>query len=270
MREIPRYNYNGLLTYLAGGRNKDNRPTNKASLRVLRINGEPVVRMYGANIATFHSDGRITLGGGGWEDSVTTRANIREVTGASIFTIESRKRRAIVQRTRVSSAGMLHGVPYKDGCVVERGNVVWHPDMAEQKISDIRDLVEDVKVVSRYKAEPYYKARKELLARIRPLLYFIDERMLEGVRRPWNLTEWLEGVLTRPLADSELLQVAIQLIDLGAPDRSEYWRRKHVFNPDNVGEYARRGVAKCAGVSSWDYLTRIGALDTVKVRCMEV
>jgi hypothetical protein len=36
MSTRPRYNYEGLLRHLAGGRNKDDRPTDKASLRVKR------------------------------------------------------------------------------------------------------------------------------------------------------------------------------------------------------------------------------------------
>jgi hypothetical protein len=270
MRERPKYNYHGLLDYLSRGRNKNDRPGDKASLRIQRIGGEPVVRMYRANIATFHSNGSITIDVGGWEDSMTTRANVGEVTGASIFTIAQHKKRAIEQSTRLYVSGMPSGVPYRNGCIVERGSAVWHPAMKEQNISDIRDLVEDMKVVNKEKAAPYYKARKALLKRIRPVLHFIDERVLEGIRQPHHLKEWLEDILTNPPADDELMQVACHLVDLGKPSDSGHWSRKSGFDPEKAGEYAQRGIAKCVGASSWGYLEHIGALETVKVRCMDV
>ena len=82
MRERPKYNYHDLLSYLSRGRNKNDRPSDKGALRIIRSGGEPCVRMYSTTIARFHEDGTITINAGGWEDSNTTRANIGEVTGA--------------------------------------------------------------------------------------------------------------------------------------------------------------------------------------------
>ena len=81
MRERPRYNYSGLLSYLDRGRNKNDRPTDKHSLRIVRTHEGPAVQMYRTRIATFHENGTITIDLGGYEDSVTTRANVGEVAG---------------------------------------------------------------------------------------------------------------------------------------------------------------------------------------------
>mgnify|MGYP000894910586 CR=1 FL=1 len=107
MRQRPRYSYNGLLTYLEGGRNKNDRPSDKASLRIVRTHEGPAVQMYRTRIATFHSNGSITIDVGGWEGSVAARDNVVETTGASIFTIAQHKKRAIQQSTRIYT----HGVP---------------------------------------------------------------------------------------------------------------------------------------------------------------
>ncbi len=256
MRQRPHYSYD--------------RPTGKHSLRIVRSGGEPVVRMYSANIATFHSNGTITIHLGGWEDNMTARANVGEVTGASIFTIAQHKKRAIEQSTRLYVSGMPSGVPYRNGCIVERGSAVWHPDMKEQNISDIRDLVEDMKVVNKEKAASYYEARKALIKRIKPMLHFVDENVLEGIRQPYRLMEWLEDVLFNPPGDDDdLMVVACQLVKLGEPLRIGQWKEGD-FDPERVGEYVQRGLTNCVGASSWDFLKHIGALDTVQVLCREV
>ena len=270
MRQRPTYSYNGLLTYLEGGRNKDDLPTDKRSLRIVRSGGEPVVRMYSHNIGTFHANGSITIHLGGLEDDMTARANVGETTGASIFTIAQHKKRAIQQSTRIYTHGMPSGVPYRNGCIVERGSAVWQPAMKEQNISDIRDLVEDMKVVNKEKAAPYYEARKALIKRIKPMLHFIDENVLEGIRQPYRLMEWLEDVLFNPPGDDDLMVVACQLVKIGEPRRIGQRWKNCGFDAERVGEYVQRGLTKCAGPSSWDFLGHIGALDTVQVLCREV
>ncbi len=270
MRARPKYTYHGLLTYLAGGRNKNDRPTDKSSLRIVRTSEGPAVQMYRTNICTFHADGTITINVGGWEDSRTTRANVGATTGASIFTIDKHKKRAIQQSTRIYTHGVPSGLPFANGCIVKRGTCIWHPAMKEQNISDIRDLVEGMKVVSKEKAAPYYEARKALIKRIKPMLHFIDENVLEGIRQPYRLMEWLEDVLFNPPGDDDLMVVACQLVKLGEPRRIGQWWKECDFDPERVGEYVQRGLTECVGASSWDFLKHIGALDTVQVLCREV
>ena len=272
MRERPKYNYHDLLSYLSRGRNKNDRPTDKSALLVVRQGGEPCVKLYGTTIARFHEDGTITINAGGWEDSNTTRANIGEVTGASIFSIAAHKRRATENTTRIYVGHRLRdGVPFVDGCIVKRGTCIWHPEMKVQGIDDIEAMTEDKRVINKAKAAPYYAARRALLKRLRPMLHFIDQRVLEGTRQPYRLLDWLEDVLTNPPADDELMQVACHLVDLGAPsDNGQWWNKNSLFDPAKVPEYVQRGLTRCVGVSSWDYLDHIGAIETVQVPCRDI
>ena len=271
MQQRPNYSYQGLLTYLQGGRNKNDRPTNKHSLRVIRAGGEPCVKLYSTTIARFHEDGTITINAGGWEDSNPMRATIGEVTGASIFSIASHLKRRFVESTRLYVAGMPNGVPFVDGCIVKRGTCIWHPEMKVQGIDDIEAMTEDKRVINKAKAAPYYAARRALLKRLRPMLHFIDQRVLEGTRQPYRLLDWLEDVLTNPPADDELMQVACHLVDLGAPsDNGQWWNKNSLFDPAKVPEYVQRGLTRCVGVSSWDYLDHIGAIETVQVPCRDI
>lgn len=270
MRERPKYNYHDLLSYLSRGRNKNDRPTDKSSLRIVRTNEGPAVRMYRTRIATFHENGTITINVGGWADSVTTRQRVGEVTGASIFTIAQHKKRAIGQSTRLYVSGMPSGLPFTNGCIVESGSCIWHPDMEKQGVDDVRNMTEDKLVINKAKAAPYYKARKALLKRIKPMLHFIDENVLADTSKPYRLLEWLEDVLFNPPGDDELMVVACQLVDLGKPNGKGNWWKKGGFDADKVGEYVQRGLTKCVGASSWEFLEHIGALDTVQVLCREV
>lgn len=270
MRARPRYSYDGLLTYLAGGRNKNDRPTDKRSLRIVRTHEGPAVQMYRTNIATFHDNGTITIDCGGFEDRVTTRDNVVETTGASIFTIAQHKKRAIQQSTRIYTHGVPSGLPFANGCIVKSGSCIWHPAMKEQGVEDVRDLVEDKLVINKEKAEPYYAARRALLKRIKPMLHFIDENVLAGTSKPYRLMDWFEDVLFNPPSDDDLMVVACQLVDLGKPGDSGQWWKKGGFDADKVGEYVQRGLTKCVGASSWGFLEHIDALDTVQVLCREV
>ena len=272
MRARPRYNYSGLLSYLDQGRNKNDRPTDKHSLRIVRTHEGPAVQMYRTRIATFHENGTITIDLGGYEDSVTTRANVGEVAGVSVFTIAQHKKRAINNSTRIYASGLPSGLPYVRGCIVERGSVIWHPDMKEQGVDDVRKLTEEKLVINKEKAAPYYKARKALLKRIKPMLHFIDAEVVSNAPHcaGHRLMDWLEDVLFNPPGDDDLMVVACQLVDLGKPNNSGNWWKKGGFDVDKVGDYVQRGLTKCVGASSWDFLGHIGALDTVPVRCMDV
>lgn len=270
MRARPRYNYSGLLSYLDQGRNKNDRPTDKHSLRIVRTHEGPAVEMYRTRIATFHENGTITIDLGGYEDSPATRDNISAVAGVSVFTIAQHKKRAISNSTRIYASGLPSGLPYVRGCIVERGSVIWHPHMKEQGVTDVRDLTEEKKVINKEKAAPYYKARKALLKRIKPMLHFIDENVLADTSKPYRRMDWLEDVLFNPPGDDDLMVVACQLVDLGKPNGSGNWWKKGGFDADKISDYVQRGLTKCVGASSWDFLDHIGALDTVPVRCMDV
>ena len=55
------------------------------------------------------------------------------------------------------------------------------------------------------------------------------------------------------------------LVKLGMPNGG-YWQQPS-FNQESVPQYMQRGMAACAGASSWDILDEIGALDTVMTLC---
>ena len=269
MRERPKYNYHGLLDYLSRGRNKNDRPSDKASLRIVRQGGEPCVKMHSTTIARFHEDGTITINAGGWEDSKTTRANIGEVTGASIFSIAAHKRRATVNTTRIYVAGMPNGVPYADWCVISRGSAIHHPEMAKQGVTDIRELSEYVRVVRKERKEvvEYYAARRALAKKLRPILYFIDERVLAETPTPRTSLYWLEDILFNEIEAEDVMGVACALIDLGKP-AGGYWA-KSKYDATKNRDYLQRGIGSLAGPGSRAYFEHAGLIDVESVRCME-
>ena len=269
MRARPKYTYHGLLTYLAGGRNKNDRPSDKASLRIVRQGGEPCVRMHSTTIARFHEDGAITINAGGWEDSNTTRANIGEVTGASIFSIASHLKRRFVESTRLYVAGMPNGVPYARDCVISRGSVIRHPEMEKQGVTDIRELSENVRVVRKERKEvvEYYAARRALAKKLRPILHFIDERVLAETSTPRTSLDWLEDILFNEIEAEDVMGVACALIDLGKPTGG-YWGKSE-YDATKNGDYLQRGISSLVGPGSWAYFENAGLIDVESVRCME-
>ena len=269
MRERPKYNYHALLDYLSRGRNKNDRPTNKDSLRIVRQGGEPCVKMYSTTIARFHEDGTITLNCGGWEDSITTRANVGDVTGVSIFTIASHLKRRFVKTTRLYVAGMPNGVPYAPDCVISRGSVIWHPEMEKQGVTDIRELSESVRRARKERKEvvDYYAARRALAKKLRPILNFIDERVIESTPKPRTSLDWLEGILFNEIEAEDMMGVACALIDIGKPVGG-YWG-KSKYDATKNSDYVQRGIGTIVGAGSWDYFTYAGLIEVESVRCME-
>lgn len=267
----PNYSYEGLLRHLSGGRNKNDRPTNVHCLRVVRVGGEPAIKMYRTNIALFHKDGTITLNVGSYEDSMCTRQRVGEVTGASITTIAQHKKRSTKQTTRIYAGGRFpNGLPYANGCVVRRGIVIEHPWTREQKVASLEELTEEILVPNKEKAKTYYAARRALVKRMRPMYGFIDARALEGVRDPHHVLDWFEDVLFTPPTDEDIYHTLRQLVALGCPSLFDTWKAAPTFGPDDVANYVQRGMTKCAGPSSWDILDHLKMIDTVRVRCCEV
>lgn len=269
MRERPKYNYHGLLDYLSRGRNKNDRPSDKSALRIVRQGGEPCVKMYSTTIARFHEDGTITINAGGWEDSTTTRANIGEVTGASIFSLASHLKRRFVESTRLYVAGMPNGVPYARDCVISWGSVIRHPEMEKQGVTDIRELSENVRVVRKDRKEvvEYYAARRALVKKLRPILNFIDERVLAETPTPRTSLDWLEDILFNEIEAEDVMGVACALVDLGLPTGG-YWSKSE-YDATKNGDYLQRGIGSLVGPGSWAYFKNAGLIDVESVRCME-
>lgn len=269
MRNNPRFNRNALLTFLAGGRAKDYRPTGKRSLTVHLRGGDPVVRMYNTDIACFHDDGTITVNAGCWLDSMTTRQNIGEVTGLSVFTIDRHLKRHVSQDARAYAPGFPHGVPFRDGIKVRYGQVIWHPDMNEQKIGNMGLMTEEYHVEDEVAAKPYRDARRAFVKRVKHLLPFVSQENLPG-NNPRNPTEWLEDILFSPPADEDLFAVLCQLVAIGQPKGRGYWANMSGFDEANVGNYLQRGLSVCSGPASWDILNELGAIKTERRLCVEV
>lgn len=269
MRERPKYNYHDLLSYLSRGRNKNDRPTDKSSLRIVRQGGEPCVKLHSTTIARFHEDGTLTLNCGGWEDSSTTRQHVGYVTGASIFTIAAHLKRRFVETTRLYVAGMPNGVPYARDCVISRGSVIRHPEMEKQGITDIRELSENVRVVRKERKEvvEYYAARRALAKKLRPILHFVDERVLAETPTPRTSLDWLEDILFNEIEAEDMMGVACALIDLGKPVGG-YWGKSE-YDAARNGDYVQKGIGSLVGPGSWAYFESAGLIDVESVRCME-
>lgn len=270
MSTRPRYNYEGLLRHLAGGRNKDERPTDKAYLRVKRQwGGNPTVYVYHTPIAEFHPTGAITVRAGGYDASTTTRANIGEVVGVTLFS--PRPKPGVPRDTRIYVAGMPNGVPFKDGCIVVRGSCEWHPDMPAKGITDIRNMTEEVEEVIPEVRKQYHAALRAFREQTRPFLSFIDRAMVDDRAfdsRP--SAGWFAGLLSEPVPDDDLVNVVHLLIAAG-DYLSWKWRNPtggigrdaalHLFNA---------GIKAIAGPSSWSVLREMGGIRTVTRLCREV
>lgn len=225
--------------------------------------------MYSVNIARFHENGTITINAGGWEDSITTRANIGEVTGASIFTIASHLKRRFVETTRLYVAGMPNGVPYARDCVISWGSVIRHPEMEKQGVTDIRELSENVRVVRKERKEviDYYAARRALVKKLRPILHFIDARVLAETPTPRTSLDWLEGILFNEIEAEDMMGVACALINRGKPV-GWYWGKSE-YDAARNGDYVQKGIGSLVGPGSWAYFESAGLIDVESVRCME-
>ena len=269
MRERPEYNYHGLLDYLSRGRNKNDRPTDTSCLRVIRAGGEPCVKMHSTTIARFHENGTITVNAGGWKNSLTTRQRIGDVTGAKIFTIAQHLKRRFVNTTRLYVSGMPNGVPYANDCVISRGSVIQHPEMAKQGVTDIRELSEDVRVVRKERKEvvEYYAARRALAKMLRPVLNFIDEKVIAETPTPRTSLDWLQDILFDEIEAEDVMGVACALIDLGKPTGG-YWAESS-YDAANNASYLQKGIASIVGRGSWAYFEHAGLIDVESVRCME-
>ena len=270
MSTRPRYNYEGLLRHLAGGRNKDERPTDKAYLRVKRQwGGNPTVYMYHTPIAEFHPTGAITVRAGGYDASTTTRANIGEVVGVTLFS--PRPKPGVPRDTRIYVAGMPNGVPFKDGCIVVRGSCERHPDMPGLGITDIRNMTEEVEEVIPEARKKYHAALRAFREQTRPFLSFIDRAMVDDRAfdsRP--SAGWFAGLLSEPVPDDDLVNVVHLLIAAG-DYLSWKWRNPtggigrdaalHLFNA---------GIKAIAGPSSWSVLREMGGIRKATKLCREV
>ena len=268
----PRFNYDALRTYILGGRSKRDRPLKSACLRAHLYGDEPVVRMYSTDIARFHSDGTITVSAGNWGTSSTTRNNIGEVTGLSLFSLSGTLKRQVAATTRAYAGYRFpHGLPFEDGIKVKHGTVVWHPEMERQGVSDIHLMREAVEVEDKEKSRPYREARRALLRRLRPFKHFISDESLNQFVTPHRPTAWFEGVLD-DTTDDELYGVACQLCLLGMPAQRGYrWgRAQPTLNADTIDQYIQRGIAACVGASSWLYLKVNDMTKTEMVLCTEV
>ena len=270
MSTRPRYNYEGLLQHLAWGRDKNDRPTDKASLRVKRQwGGNPTVHMYSTPIAEFHPNGAITVRAGGYDTSVTTRANIGEVVGVTLFS--PRPKPGVPRDTRIYVAGMPNGVPFKDGCIVVRGSCEWHPDMPAKGITDIRNMTEEVEEVIPEVRKKYHAALRAFRKQARPFLSFVDGATVENTSLHWgSRVGWFAGLLSEPVPDDDLVNVVHLLIAVG-----DYLSWKLRNPTGGIGRDAalhlfNAGIKAIAGPSSWSVLREMGGIRTVTKLCREV
>lgn len=270
MSTRPRYNYEGLLRHLAGGRNKDDRPTDTASLRVKRQRGgNPTVYMYHTPIAEFHPTGAITVRAGGYDASTTTRANIGEVVGVTLFS--PRPKPGVPRDTRIYVAGMPNGVPFKDGCIVVRGSCEWHPDMPAKGVTDIRNMTEEVEEVIPEARKKYHAALRAFRKQARPFLSFIDRAMVDDrVFDSRPSAGWFAGLLSEPVPDEDIVGVVHLLVATGGYQSWKWSNPTGGIGRDDALHLFNEGIKAVAGPSSWAVLRAMGGIRTVTRLCREV
>lgn len=270
MSTCPRYNYEGLLQHLAGGRNKDDRPTDKAPLRVKRNwVGNPTVYMYHTPIAEFHPTGAITVRAGGYDTSVTTRANIAEVTGVSLFS--PRQKPGVPRDTRIYVTGMPNGVPFKDGCIVVRGSCEWHPGMPAKGITDIRNMTEEVEEVIPEVRKQYHAALRAFRKQTRPFLSFIDrgsveERVFDSRPSAYRFAD----ILSEPVPDEDLVNVVHLFVAIGGYQSWKWRNPTGGIGRDAALHLFNKGIKEVTGASSWEGLRVMGGIRKVTKLCREV
>lgn len=270
MSNRPRYNYEGLLQHLAGGRNKDDRPTDKASLRVKRLwGGNPTVYMYRTPIAEFHPTGAITVRAGGYEGSQTTRANISEVVGVTLFS--PRQKPGVPRDTRIYVTGMPNGVPFKDGCIVVRGSCEWHPDMPAKGITNIRNMTEEVEEVIPEVRKKHHAALLAFRKQARPFLSFIDRATVENTSLHWgSRVGWFADPLSEPVPDEDVVGVVHTLVSLGGYISWKWRNPTGGIGRDAALHLFNKGIKEVTGASSWGVLRAMGGIRTVTKLCREV
>ena len=270
MSNRPRYNYEGLLQHLAGGRNKEARPTDKASLRVKRLwGGNPTVYMYRTPIAEFHPNGAITVRAGGYDTSVTTRANISEVVGVTLF--YPRKKPGVPRDTRIYVTGMPNGVPFKDGCIVVRGSCEWHPDMPAKGVTDIRNMTEEVEEVIPEARKKYHAALRAFRKQARPFLSFVDRATIENRAPKWgSRVGWFADLLSEPVPDEDVVGVVHTLVSLGDYISWKWRNPTGGMGRDDALHLFNKGIKEVTGASSWGVLRAMGGIRTVTKLCREV
>jgi len=270
MSTRPRYNYEGLLRHLAGGRNQNERPTDKASLCVKRVwGGNPTVYMYHTPIAEFHPTGAITVRAGGYDSFVTTRANIADVAGARLFS--PRPKPGVPRDTRIYVAGMPNGVPFKDGCIVVRGSCEWHPDMPAKGVTDIRNMTEEVEEVIPEVRKKYHAALRAFRKQARPFLSFIDRATVENASISWGSRfDWFADILSAPVPDEDIVGVVHLLVSLGGYQSWKWSNPTGGIGRDAALHLFNAGIKAIAGPSSWSVLREMGGIRTVNKLCREV
>lgn len=270
MSTRPRYNYEGLLQHLAWGRDKNDRPTDKASLRVKRNwVGNPTVYMYHTPIAEFHPTGAITVRAGGYDASTTTRANIGDVVGVTLFS--PRPKPGVPRDTRIYVAGMPNGVPFKDGCIVVRGSCEWHPDMPGLGITDIRNMTEEVEEVIPEVRKKYHTALRAFRKQARPFLSFIDRAMVDD-RAPERgfRFRWFADLLSGPVPDEDIVNAVHALVSLGGYQSWKWSNPTGGIGRDAALHLFNAGIKAIAGPSSRSVLREMGGIRTVTRLCREV
>jgi hypothetical protein len=157
--------------------------------------GNPTVYMYHTPIAEFHPTGAITVRAGGYDARTTTRANIGDVVGVTLF--YPRQKPGVPRDTRIYVTGMPDGVPFKDGCIVVRGSCEWHPDMPAKGITDIRNMTEEVEEVIPEVRKKYHAALRAFRKQTRPFLSFIDRATVENRSLHWgSRVGWFADLLS--------------------------------------------------------------------------
>jgi hypothetical protein len=270
MSTRPRYNYEGLLQHLAGGRNKDDRPTDKAPLRVKRNwVGNPTVYMYHTPIAEFHQTGAITVRAGGYEGRQTTRANIGDVVGGTLF--YPRPKPGVHHGTRIYVTGMPNGVPFKDGCIVVRGSCEWHPDMPAKGVTGIRNMTEEVEEVIPEVRKQYHAALRAFRKQARPFLSFIDRAAVESrAVGPLPSAYWFADLLSAPVPDEDIVGVVHTLVSLGGYQSWKWGNPTGGISRDAALHLFNKGVNEVTGASSWEVLRAMGGIRKATKLCREV
>lgn len=252
--------FDGLVEYIQAGRNKRYRNLTKSLLAVLCGDKAVAVRYHSTNIATFDSEGGVTLRMEGW-DTVSTRANIKRVTGAVIFTKPDRGTR-VDNRTRLHVSPLPWGVPFMSGIRLNArtGEVLEHPML--QPGGDVRNMMEPVMCIDKEKLRDYCKARRELVKFAKAVTPLVDHQIVRALCYDWTSTKDLTRWLVENIGSDDPMKLVCTAIRANVTSLE--------LERGDKAKLFTSGLRYIEGTRKYNVATVLNAVSYEPVRCIDV
>lgn len=252
--------FDRLVEYIQAGRNKHYRALTKSLLAVFCGDKAVAVRYYSTNIAVFDSEGGVTLNMGRW-DTFSTRANIKRVVGAVIFTKPDQGTR-VDNRTRLHVSPLPWGIPFMDGIRLNArtGKVLEHPML--QLGGDVRNMMEPVMYIDNEKLHDYCKARRELVKFAKAAAPLVDPHVVRSLCYDWTSTKDLTRWLVENIDSDDPMKLVCTAIRANATGLE-------LERGDKVKLFTS-GLRYIEGARKYDVATVLNAVSYAPVRCIDV